>query len=511
MPRVIEQEGILGQVSSSGARKRRRSSFAPDVMKLVGGMAVAQVLAVLAAPILSRLYSPDAFGTAAVFISIASTIGVIACLRYELAIMLPEHDGDAANLLAVSLSIVLFVTSLTAVIVLCAGDLILRMLNLPNLSSYLWLLPLFVLPNGVFLALNYWNSRTKHFGRLSVAKIFQSGATNGIQLGAGVVGQAQAGSLIEGGVLGAVVATTVLGVQIWRDDRQEFIRAVRWPRMLEWAKRHRKFPFFTTWSALLNTLSWQLPTFLLAAFFSPTVVGYYALGNRMLRLPMNLVGSAIAQVFFQRASETQQVDGDLASVVAPLFRRLVAWGAFPMLLLAVIGKDIFIVVFGREWAEAGVYTQILSIWMFFVFISSPLSTLYSVLERQQSALLINMLLFVTRLVALATGGLLGSARLALSLFAVSGVLIYGGLSAWIMRTSGVSYRNAFGIAAKYLTVSFLIIFPVGIVKCLKPDQSFLVLLVGSATAIIYALFLLRDEPKLVAQLTGMLSKPEISA
>jgi lipopolysaccharide exporter len=509
MPQVIEQEKILGQVPSPGVRKRGRSSFAPDVMKLVGGTAVAQVLTVLVAPILSRIYPPDAFGTAAVFISIASMIGVIACLRYELAIMLPEHDGDAANLLAVSLSIVLIVTSLTAVIVLCAGDPILRMLNLPELSSYLWLLPLFVLPNGVFLALNYWNSRTRHFGRLSVAKIFQSGATNGIQLGAGVAGQAQAAGLIEGSVLGAVVATIVLGIQIWRDDRQEFMRAVHWPRMLEWAKRHRKFPFFTTWSALLNTLSWQLPTFLLAAFFSPTVVGYYALGNRMLRLPMNLVGNAISQVFFQRASESQQVDGDLASVVALLFRRLVAWGAFPMLLLAVIGQDIFIVVFGREWAEAGVYTQILSIWMFFVFISSPLSTLYSVLERQQSALLINMVLFVTRLVALAAGGLLGSARLALSLFAVSGVLVYGGLSAWIMRASGVPYWNAFEIVAKYLAVSLLIIFPVGIVKFLKPDQSFPVLLVSLAAAVVYALFLLRDEPELVALVTRKLSRRKI--
>lgn len=47
----------------------------------------------LVVPILSRLYTPDAFGTAAVFVSIAGIISIVSCFRYELAIMLPEQLG----------------------------------------------------------------------------------------------------------------------------------------------------------------------------------------------------------------------------------------------------------------------------------------------------------------------------------------------------------------------------------------------------------------------------------
>jgi len=488
---MAKSEAVAGHASPALIKKK--SSFAGDVLKLTGGTTLAQALTILVAPILSRLYAPDAFGTAAVFASIIGIIGVVACLRYELAIMLPERDEDAANLLAVSLGFVLVITGLSTILILFAGGPILGLLNAPDLKPYLWLVPLATLVNGGLLALKYWNLRTKQFGRLSVACVTSSVVGTGTKLGAGFAGRATGGSLISAGVIGSIVATLVLGGQIWQDDRCTFIKSIRLPRMFEWAKRHRKFPIFNTWSALLNTASWQLPAFLLAVFFSPAEVGYYAVGNRVVQLPMNLIGSAIAQVFFQRASEARNVDGDLADVVTPLFRRLVAFGFFPMLLLMVIGQDVFIVVLGQRWSEAGVYMQILSLWMFVRFISSPLSTLFSVLERQEGALLLNTLIFTTRLIALGTGGMLGNARLALVLFAATGILVYGGLCAWILKTSGVSKSQAWSILFKYLSISVLIISPVAAAKLLAPASSFIVLAGGAVACGIYGFILLLHE------------------
>jgi len=58
----------------------RSSSFAADVLKLVTGTTVAQVIAALASPLLTRLYGPEAFGLLALFTSITSIIGVVACM-----------------------------------------------------------------------------------------------------------------------------------------------------------------------------------------------------------------------------------------------------------------------------------------------------------------------------------------------------------------------------------------------------------------------------------------------
>ncbi len=91
----------------------KKTSFASDVLKLVSGTAFAQGLTICASPFLTRLYGPEAFGTLALFVSITSIIGAIACLRYELAIMLPESDEEAANLLGVSLCFVVLISILT--------------------------------------------------------------------------------------------------------------------------------------------------------------------------------------------------------------------------------------------------------------------------------------------------------------------------------------------------------------------------------------------------------------
>jgi O-antigen/teichoic acid export membrane protein len=128
-----------------------------------------------------------------------------------------------------------------------------------------------------------------------------------------------------------------------------------------------------------------------------------------------------------------------------VFRLLVLIGLFPILTVTIVGGDLFSVIFGQEWTEAGVYAQILSIWAFVWFISSPLSTIYVVMEKQQFGLQYNIVNFSTRLLSLTIGGFLGSARIALILFAASGILVYGYLCLKMLHYSGVKMSRAINI------------------------------------------------------------------
>ena len=368
------------------------TSFVGDVLKLVSGTAFAQVLNIIAAPFLTRLYGPEAFGLSAIFVGISTIISGIACLRYELSIMLPETDKEAANLLGGSLGLVVIISLLTCPLMWLGKAVIVNFLQAPEIGLYLWLMPLAVFFSGVFLALNYWNSRTKRFGRLSVANAFRSIATKGSQLGVGYAGYTTGGSLIGSNLVGSALATLVLGSQIWRDDRALLLKSISRRSMIAGLKRYYKFPLYNTWAGLLNSISWQLPTFMLSSFFSSTIVGYYALGNTIIRLPMNLIGGSIAQVFFQRAAEAKK-RGEISSFVKSVFERLVTYGLFPMLLISFIGKDLFVTIFGENWSQAGVYSQILSLYMFFNFIAAPLGQLFSVLEKQEVAMITNVILF----------------------------------------------------------------------------------------------------------------------
>jgi O-antigen/teichoic acid export membrane protein len=207
----------------------------------------------------------------------------------------------------------------------------------------------------------------------------------------------------------------------------------------------------------MNNVSWQLPSFMLSAFFSSNVVGQYALGTRLTRVPINLLGLNISRVFNQRAADAHN-NNTLPRTVGMTYHYLLRISVFPCLLLGVVGKEIFIVAFGARWAEAGVYCQILSVWVCFWFISSPLSSVLSIVEEQALELRINSLILASRFLSLLIGGLLGSARLALSAFAITGVLVYGYYCLLILNRSGSPASQAF----RLLLTNTLVFLPFGL-------------------------------------------------
>lgn len=473
---------------------KKKTSFSSDVLTLVGGTTFAQIITILAAPVLTRLYTPEEFGTWALLISITTIVGIMACMRYEFSIMLPESDAEAINLLGLSLSIVLLITVISILPIYFFKHAIVLMLNAPQLENYLWLIPIFIFVNGIFQALNYWNSRTKHFKRLSFAQVSRSLSTTGTQIASGFIRYPLSGGLIIGSLVGNLVSTITLGGQIWRADKN-FIRSNLHPRkFVRGLKRYKKFPLIDAWSALLNSISWQLPTFLLAFYFSPVVVGFYSIGFRILQMPMSFIGTSLGQVFFQRASVANS-EGGLETLVETVFKLLVIIGLFPILTLTFVGSDVFSVIFGNSWAEAGVYAQILSVWAFIWFISNPLSSIYVVMEKQQFGLQFNIFNFITRLLSLVIGGLMGSARVALILFALSGTFVYGYLCFKMLSYSGVKMSHI-----KNIVLSKLLLFsPVGailfVLKLVRIDQYLIVGLSG-LFIIIYYIYVIRTDEQI---------------
>ena len=488
-----------GQDEEQGTEGRK--GFSRDVLKLVSGTTVSQALVIIASPILARLFSPEAFGLLAIFTSITKVLGVVSCLRYEFAIMLPEEERDAVNLLALCCAIVTGISLLTLPVMLFFESAIVTFLNAPGLAGNLWLVAPFVFVTGLFAALNYWNSRTRRYGRLSVARVVSSVAITGGQLAAGFGGSATGGALIGASAFGQGVATGVLGAQIYRDDRRRFSRHVSLTGIRSMLVRYRKFPLFESWSGLLNVSSWQLPSLLQPVFFSPVQVGYYSLAFRLIVLPMDLIGSAIQQVFFQRASNAER-DGRLGDLTEPVFRILLRIGLFPMLTLALIGRELFSVVFGTAWAEAGLYTQLLAVWALVWFISSPLSTIYMVQEKQGFGLTMNIANFITRFAAIVAGGLTGSARLSILLFGVAGIVVYGFLCVRLLMFSGIPARRTAQIVGKALLPFLPVAALLGALKYAGAPM-ILPLVVGIGACGLYYLFLLRKDPELREVFSGI--------
>ena len=242
---------------------KKRSSFFTNVLKLVSGTTVAQAITIVTAPILSRLFAPESFGVLSVFTSLVSIIAIVICLRYEYSIVLTEDDKDAMNIFVLCLLIALGISGIAGTVILLFGHKLVDLLNAPNLYPFLWIIPIGLMIQGFFAALNYWNARTKHFGRLSIARVAASVTTSALPMLLAILGHANTASLVYSWLAGTFIFTFVLGGQVFRDKRRIIINHIQAGRMVANLKRYRKFPLVDSWSSFINNFSWQLPSLLL--------------------------------------------------------------------------------------------------------------------------------------------------------------------------------------------------------------------------------------------------------
>jgi O-antigen/teichoic acid export membrane protein len=425
----------------------------------MSGSVFAQMVLVLASPILTRLYPPEEFGLFALYGAILSILGVCSCGRYEMAIVLPKEEREAANLLGLSVLVCFSASLFFLALVPIRGAGWALLLKAPRLAPWLWLLPFHLFFTGAFLALNYWGTRQRQFKRLAGRQIMQSTVTIGAQLGSGWIFPSFGGGLILGHFLGQAAATLRLAWQTFRDDWGHVRPHLSFREQTELLKKYKDFPLFSTWASFVNTLSTMLPAMVLGYYFNPAIVGFYALGHRVLSLPLGIIGRSLSQVFYPHATEADG-EGKLADVTISMFGQLLALGLVPFLLLTIAAPDGFVLIFGSAWREAGEYVRWLAVWILFVFMSSPLSSIYMIARKQRLLLAVNLLLLSSRFISLVVGGRSGSATLTIALYGVTGTLFYFMNLLIIMRLAKVSVSHVYASLYRHIFNSLIYVTPV---------------------------------------------------
>ncbi|MFC1541689.1 oligosaccharide flippase family protein [Candidatus Latescibacterota bacterium] len=419
-----------------------KSEFIRNVITLMTGTSIAQVIPIAISPVLSRLYTPEEFGLFALFASVAGIISVIASGCYEFAIVLPEKDEDAINIMALSLIMAIAVSTLSFLVLWFFNSEISALLNNPEISKWLYFIPFAVFFTGSYQSFNYWLNRKKQFRKMAVGRITQNTAAAGTKLSLGFGGFGVSG-LMAGNIFGGFAGSGLLGWQTVRDDSFDY-RLISKKAIKTQAVRYKKFPIFASWSGFLNTASLHVPIILLTSLFSSTSAGLYYYSHKLLNMPMSLLGMSIGQVFFQKASEHKDNPEKLKEITFLVYKKLLYIGVFPLALIMVYGDYIFAFVFGSNWVTAGEYARVLSPWILFVFISSPISTLFDVLEKQNEELVFNIIIFLSRIAALLAGYLFfHDAYAAVILFGITGAMMWLGYSHYLLNMVHVDYIESF--------------------------------------------------------------------
>lgn len=446
--------------NESHVSNKPRSNFIQAVGVLVGGTALAHGITALALPILSRLYSPADFSMLAVFTSLLSIISVAACLRFDVAVAIPDKDIDAANLLALALGCAFVISLIVAILVLLIPEQIASWLNQIGLSAYLWLLPLGVLLASSYSALQTWLIRKKKFGLIARSRIAQSAVAAGMQLSMGAAGVGAFGLLL-GYVLNAGAACVVLGYKVIRFDRRA-LRTVSWSGMRAMAVVHHRYPKYSTWEALSNSAAIQVPIVMIATLAVGPEAGYLSMAMYVMQAPMALVGGAIGQVYLSRAP-VEHREGKLAPFTGEVFGGLLKVGVGPLLFVGIVSPTVFPFILGEEWRRAGHLVAWMTPWFIMQFLASPISMALHLVGRQRTAMSLQYFSLILRVASVWLAAKLLPAAVG-EAYAVSGFLVYSVYVILVLIVVRIQFSQLLGVASKALPLTATWLFFAGLIS-----------------------------------------------
>ncbi|MEP0190207.1 MAG: lipopolysaccharide biosynthesis protein [Erythrobacter sp.] len=405
------------------------------------GSAGAQAIGMLFAPVITRLYGPEAFGLQSIFTSLVGVLAVLATMGYQVAIVLPKRDAEAIGLAQLSLLIACGVGAVSGVVFGFLGTDFLELVNAETIGNLVYLIPIAMTIAVLANVLYQWLIRKRAFAlnaRYTVATML---LINIAKYCIGLV-HPSAIALILTNMFGALLGV-IFTFHGWRKSQsgKSVEPGIRSPEKVrsnlrKLAREYSDFPLFRTPQALASLIAQSLPLLMLAGFSGTAVAGQYSIVIAVLGMPTNLIANSVRAVFYPRINEAALNGENVRALILRTSAALLGAGVLPFSILIFAGPALFEFAFGSDWRKAGEYGQWMCIFFFLQFISVPAVSAIPVLKLQGRFLIFELVSTGLRMLMLWLGFVFfGSDHAAIALFSVVGASLYCFLIVWAIRRS----------------------------------------------------------------------------
>ena len=387
---------------------------APTTLAL--GTGAGQVILLLLAPLLSRLYTPAAFGVFASAAAVCALIGPIATLKLESVVALEANEKYVGAATRLALLAVATCSSLVGILLCLLTWLGASRTGISMQWEWGLAVPPTVMVAGVWLVLVQTALRRRNYNLIASSGVLQCFGTGASQLALSLVTRT-GGGLLWGSVLGRSIGIVALA----RVDSRWLRRphAGTYPALL---RRYRSFPLVFAPSAVLNALGLQLPLLLILLWFGPYEAGLLALTQRVIMTPSMVLIPAFGQWFAAEVAARLRAS---SGTTLDFYLRVSAYLSIPAAF--VVGASWFVApillppLMGPGWDAVGDYARAVGVATALGLVVAPTSYVLIAHERAARVVAID----ISRVALILSFGLLAHARDATPVVCVASM--YGGL------------------------------------------------------------------------------------
>lgn len=412
-----------------------KSEFSKNIITLMGGAIIAHVISFIALPILARIYNPNFFGMFALYMSIATIISAVATGRYEFAIILPEDDESAINVLAISIGVVFLITVLAFTVMFVFNRQISNLLSNYNSLKWFYFMPITILLTGLYQSFYYWLNRKKEYKKLAVSRLLQSVVTVIINIGFGFFIYGVAG-LIFGNIIGYAAVAGFLAWQVWKKEiNKKNIISLKKIKFL--LIKYINYPLKSSISAFTNASSHQIEYILFSINYDLFSTGCYYFVHRMVSISKILLSSAIWQVFI--GEHSRKTIKQIFLVVDFHQNKILRLTTLLFFSSLFVTPKIFIFMFGNKWSSAAIYLYPMILAAHINLIVASYS-IFLIINRPDAEMIYNLALLIMKIIAIVLSHHIFN-NILFSVVAIS--IVQGGmfllLGSWNYKQLGKTY------------------------------------------------------------------------
>lgn len=360
------------------------------MLTLVMGAGLARIVGLASIPILTRLYSPEDYGVLAIYTSIVAVLVPILTLRYVTAIPLPKTDAMAFNLFMLCVKLILVGTLLISLVLGFFGETVLGWFSMQEFAYLWWLIAIGVMGTATYELFSLWATRKKNYKIIAKTQFTQSLTGNVVKIGLGLLSLKPLGL-----VIGQLIAQSGGVGSLFKNAYKDFKKlypSLNTKKQKFVAKYYQDFPWFRLPSQFLMVLSTQAPILMMSSLYDKESTGQLSLAMMALAMPIGLIGGAMSKAYYAEVAALGKNNiSRIKEVTFSIQKKLFAIGLPITVIVMLLAKPIFSLVFGENWIVAGGFAAALAPFILLQFTSSPLVQALNVVGSQLSFLIINVI------------------------------------------------------------------------------------------------------------------------